>query len=244
MRVLVTPDYESLSQTAADLIIKAIRAKPTLRLGLPTGNTPVGLYEELVKKHRGGSLDLSQVTTFNLDEFLALPQHHPHSYHTYMRQHLFDHVNVPSQSIHIPNGSPDIEADDESRRYEEAIEKAGGIDLLVVGIGLNGHIAFNEPGAAFNSRTRVVDLTPETIANAQRQFGDEPAPRQAITMGIATMLDARRILLLASGAAKAGVVERALRGPATESIPASALQLHSDVIAILDEAASGPGNAG
>jgi len=244
MRVLVTPDYESLSQTAADLIVKAIRVKPALRIGLPTGNTPLGLYEELVKKHREGTLDLSQVTTFNLDEFLGLPQGHPQSFHTYMRQHLFGNVNVPPQNIHIPNGSPGVDADAESKRYEEAIEKAGGLDLLVVGIGSNGHIAFNEPGAAFNSRTRVVDLAAETIANAQRQFGAEPAPRQAITMGIATMLEARRIVLLAAGAAKAGVVERALRGPATESLPASALQRHSEVIAILDEAASGPGKIG
>jgi glucosamine-6-phosphate deaminase len=240
MRVLVTPDYESLSQTAADLVIKAIRAKPTLRIGLPTGNTPLGFYEELMKKHRAGSVDFSQVTTFNLDEFLHLPQDHPQSYHTYMRQHLFDHVNVPPQNIHIPNGSPGVDANAESERYEEAIRKGGGIDLLVVGIGSNGHIAFNEPGAAFNSRTRAVDLAPETIANAQQQFGGEPAPRQAITMGIGTMLDARRIVLLAAGAAKAAVVERALRGPASESTPASALQLHKEVLAILDEAASGP----
>jgi glucosamine-6-phosphate deaminase len=239
MRVLVTPDYETLSQTAADLVLKAIRAKPALRIGLPTGNTPVGLYEELVKKHRDGALDFSQVTTFNLDEFLDLPQDHPQSYHSYMQQHLFDHVNVLPQNIHIPNGSPGVDAEAESERYEEAIRN-GGIDLLIVGIGSNGHIAFNEPGAAFNSRTRVVDLAPETVANAQRLFGDEPAPRRAITMGIATILDARRILLLAAGAAKAAVVERALRGPASESAPASALLIHKEVLAILDEAASGP----
>src|SRR5262245_2093364 len=116
MRVLVTPDYETLSQTAADLVLKAIRAKPTLRIGLPTGNTPLGFYEELVKKHRAGAVDFSQVTTFNLDEFLDLPQDHPQSYHTYMRQHLFDHVNVPLQNIHIPNGSPGVDAEDDRKR--------------------------------------------------------------------------------------------------------------------------------
>jgi glucosamine-6-phosphate deaminase len=237
MRVLVTPDYRTLSQTAAGLVIKALSARPNLKLGLPTGTTPLGMYEELVNRYRGEHLDFSQVQTFNLDEYSGLPKDHPNSYHSYMRQHFFDGVNIPPEGIHIPDGSPGIDPAVESRAYEEAIRIGGGIDLLIVGVGLNGHIAFNEPGAPLDSRTRVVDLAPETIANARQQFGSEPVPTRAITMGIGTILEARRIVLLASGGSKADVVEQSLRGPVSESMPASALQLHSNVIVILDEAA-------
>jgi glucosamine-6-phosphate deaminase len=239
MRVLVTPDYRTLSQTAAELLIKAIRAKPNLTLGLPTGNTPLGMYEELVNRYREERLDFSQLRTFNLDEYLGLPADHPKNYHAYMQLNLFQHVNVAPANIHIPDGSPGIDPVVESERYETAIRDAGGIDLLIVGVAGNGHIAFNEPGSAFDSRTRAVDLAPETIRNAQQHFGDEPAPSRAITMGIGTMLEARRILLLASGASKANAVQAALHGPVSESVPASALQLHHRVIVILDEAAAG-----
>src|SRR5262245_34384499 len=237
MRVLVTPDYRTLSQTAADLFIKALRTKPGFKVGLPTGSSPLGMYEELVRRYHAEHLDLSQVVTFNLDEYLGLANDDPMSYHAYMRQHFFDHVNVAPDHIHIPDGSPQADAAAESQGYEDAIRAAGGIDLLIVGIAANGHIAFNEPGSAFDSRTRVVDLAAETIENARQYFGSEPVPKRAITMGIATILDARRILLLASGAAKADAVERALHGPVSESVPASALQLHSHVVAVLDEAA-------
>ena len=239
MRVLVTPDYRTLSQTAADLLIKALRMKPDLKVGLPTGNTPLGMYEVLVKSHRDEHLDFSQMRTFNLDEYLGLLPDHPRSYHSYMQQHFFDHVNVAPTNIHIPDGSPGNDADAESLRYEKSIENAGGIDVLIVGIGANGHIAFNEPGSAFDSRTRAVDLAPETIRNARQHFGGQPVPARAITMGVGTILEARRILLLAAGASKAAAVERALRGPVSASVPASALQMHPHVIAIVDEAANG-----
>jgi glucosamine-6-phosphate deaminase len=230
MRVLVTPDYQTLSQTAAELVAKAVRTKPNLTLGLPTGNTPLGMYEELVRRHRDEHLDFSRVRTFNLDEYLKLPPQHPKSYHSYMRDRFFSHVNISAENTHIPTV--------ESKDYESLIHDAGGIDLLIVGIGANGHIAFNEPGSSFASRTRIVDLAPETIANARRHFGSEAnVPKTAITMGIATILDSHRIVLLASGSSKAESVERALRGPVSETMPASALQNHSNVIAILDEAA-------
>jgi glucosamine-6-phosphate deaminase len=238
MRVLVTPEYRTLSQTAAELVIKALHAKSNLSLGLPTGRTPLGMYEELVRKHREKHLDFSDLRTFNLDEYLGLPPDHPKAYHTYMRRHLFEHVNMSPANIHIPDGSPGIDADRESERYEKAIHDAGGLDLLIVGIGANGHIAFNEPGSAFDSRTRAVDLAPETIANAKQYFGSDCVPARAITMGIGTMLEARRILLLAAGPSKADAVGRALRGPVSVDVPASALQLHPRVVAILDEAAN------
>src|SRR5262245_10893439 len=239
MRVFVTPDYLTLSKTAADLVLQAIRAKPDLRLGLPTGNTPLGMYEALVRSYRDESLDFSGLQTFNLDEYLGLAPEHPKSYHAYMREHFFDHVNIPASNRHIPAGSP-IDVSSECEKYENAIRESGGIDLLIVGIGANGHIAFNEPGSPFDSRTRVVELAPETIANARKYFaGEADVPGKAITMGIGTILEARRILLLASGVHKAKSIERALSGPVSESVPASALQLHPRVIAILDQAARG-----
>jgi len=238
MRVLVTPDYQTLSQTAAELVARAMRAKPGLVLGLPTGSTPLGMYENLVRMHRDQHLDFSRAQTFNLDEYVGLAPDHPKSYHAYMRRHFFDHVNIAVENIHMPNGTLGIDVDAETKSYEQAIEDAGGIDLLIVGIGANGHIAFNEPGSSFASRTRVVNLEPETIANARQHFSSEAGvPRTAITVGIRTILDARRIVLLASGALKADAVERASRGPVSEAMPASALQLHPHVIAILDEAA-------
>ena len=215
MRVLVTPDYRTLNRDAAEIIADAVRLKPDLTLGLPTGNTPLGMYEDLVRR----GVDFSRVTTFNLDEYVGLAPDDARSFMAYMHRQFFDHVNVKPERIHFP--------DDD---YEQAIRAAGGIDLLILGIGANGHIAFNEPGSSFSSRTRVVDLAPETVGPVRR----------GITMGIATILEARRILLLASGSAKAGIVQRSLYGPVSESIPASALQLHSDVTVILDKNASPP----
>jgi glucosamine-6-phosphate deaminase len=238
MRVLVTPDYRTLSTTAAELVTDALRSKPDLVLGLPAGRTPVGMYEELARIYREQNLNFSGVRTFNLDEYSSLPINHPKSYHTYMQGVLFDHVNLAQENIHIPDGSPGIDGRTESLKYEKAILDAGGIDLLIAGVGANGHIGFNEPGSPFDSRTRVVDLSPETILNAQQDFGAEPPPRRAITMGIGTMLEAKRILLIASGASKADAVERTLRGPITESFPASVLRQHPRVVVIVDEAAS------
>jgi len=229
MRVLVTPDYRTLSLTAAELVVKAVRTKPGLVLGLPTGNTPIGLYEQLVRSYREQQLDFSKLRTFNLDEFVGLAPNDPHSYRTYMRKHFFDHVNVSAANTHIPENPG---------TYEDAIKQTGGIDLLIVGIGTNGHIAFNEPGSSFASRTREIELAPETIASAGKYFEGTPVPERAITMGIGTILESRCIVLLASGASKKSVVHRALNGPVSEAIPASALQLHPNVIAVLDEETS------
>lgn len=230
MRVVVTPDYRTLSAQAASIIADAILAQPDVALGLPTGSTPIGMYAELVRRHREEGLDFSKVRTFNLDEYRGLHPAHPKSYHAYMHTHLFDKVNVALHNIHIP---------DDALEYEAAIRKAGGIDLLIVGIGTNGHIAFNEPGSSFASRTREVELAPETIANARKHFEDKNAvPRSAVTVGIATILEARRILLLASGSGKTGAIRRAFHESVSEAMPASALQLHPDVTAILDEAAA------
>jgi glucosamine-6-phosphate deaminase len=182
-----------------------------------------------VEMYRKQGPDFSRVRTFNLDEYLGLAPTDHNSFRAYMHRHFFDHVNILPENAHIPN---------QVDGYEQAIREAGGIDLLVVGIADNGHIAFNEPGSSFSSRTRIVDLAPETIENAAKQFGKDAVPAQAITMGIGTILESRHILLLASGKAKADIVRRALQGPITESVPASALQTHPNVIAILDEEAN------
>jgi glucosamine-6-phosphate deaminase len=229
MRILVTADYQRLSYAAAELIVKAVRGKAGVVLGLPTGRTPLGMYDELVEMYRKQGPDFSRVRTFNLDEYLGLTPTDHNSFRAYMHRHFFDHVNILPENAHIPN---------QVDGYEQAIHEAGGIDLLVVGIAANGHIAFNEPGSSFSSRTRIVDLAPETIENAAKQFGKDAVPTQAITMGIGTILESRHILLLASGKAKADIVRRALQGPITESVPASALQTHPNVIAILDEEAN------
>src|SRR4051812_44608457 len=229
MRILVTPDYPSLSRSAAEIIIQAVQARRALTLGLPTGSTPLGMYEELVKASHEGRADFSEVRTFNLDEYAGLPPAGPGSFLAYMYEHFFNHVNVPARNVHFP---------DEDSDYEKQIADAGGIDLLVVGIGGNGHIAFNEPGSSFASRTRRVELARETIKNAQKHFGPNPVPTEAFTMGIGTILDSRQIVLLASGTPKAAIVRLALHGPVSESVPASVLQHHANVTAILDQDAA------
>jgi glucosamine-6-phosphate deaminase len=229
MRILVTPDYGELSRTAAEIVIQAVKSKPALNLGLPTGNTPRGMYDELARAYREGRADFSDLHTFNLDEYSGLPPDDPHRFDAYMREHFFNHVNVRQENIHFP---------DVSRDYEQQITEAGGIDLLIVGIGANGHIAFNEPGASVSSRTRQVELAPETIASARKDFSPDPVPTHAITIGIATILDCRRIVLMASGKPKADIVQQALHGPISESVPASALQKHPNLIALLDAGAA------
>ncbi len=218
-----------LSHAAAELVVKAVRGKAGVVLGLPTGKTPLGMYDALVEMYRNQGIDFSRVRTFNLDEYFGLAPTDRNSFRAYMQRHLFDYINISLDNIHIP---------DQVAEYEHAIREAGGIDLLVVGVAANGHIAFNEPGSSFSSRTRVVDLAPETIKNAAKQFGKDVVPTQAVTMGIGTILESRHILLLASGKDKADIVRRALRGPITESVPASVLQTHPNVIAILDEEAN------
>ncbi|MEW8957863.1 MAG: glucosamine-6-phosphate deaminase [Moorella sp. (in: firmicutes)] len=239
MKIVLARDYQHLSRLGASLVTRAIKQKPNLVLGLATGETPLGLYQELVKLYRQGYLDFSRVVTFNLDEYYGLPPDDPHSYHYYMETNFFKHVNLRRENVHLPPGRPEnvVAA---CAAYEAAIAAAGGIDLQILGIGQNGHIGFNEPGAALNATTHLVDLAPETIlANARFFSCVEEVPRRAISMGIGTIMKARRILLLASGEDKALAVAQALEGPVTTRVPASLLQLHPCVTVILDRAAAG-----
>jgi glucosamine-6-phosphate deaminase len=239
MLVFITNDYSELSREAARMIAKALRKKPDLRLGLATGDTQQGMYRELVRMHREDHLDFSRVVTFNLDEYIGLPAGHPQSFRAAMYKSLFDHVNITASQIHIPDGSPRENFTKKCDRYEEEIRLAGGIDLQIVGIGKDGHIGFNEPTSSLASRTRPKTLTQQTIEDNRHNFpaGEEP-PSAAITMGIGTILGARRILLLASGVAKAKAVALAVEGPVTSSVSASALQMHSEVTVLLDREAA------
>lgn len=239
LEVLLVEDAEHLAWAAAQLVSGVLRCQPRSTLALPTGRTPVGMYAALVEMYRQGVVSFAQAITFNLDEFVGIPRSHPGSYYTYMRRHLFDLVDLVLARAHVPNGSAsDLKA--ECDRYESEITRAGGIDLAVLGIGENGHIGFNEPGSPIDSRTRVVDLTPASAAANAYLFGDRGAvPRQAVTMGVGTILEARRLALLASGRDKASALRQALLGPITSDLPASSLQLHSDVVVLADrEAAS------
>jgi len=217
------PSYDELSAHAARIFIEAIRENPSLVLGLPTGRTPVGMYERVVNE-----CSCRDIVTFNLDEYAGISCDHPGSYCAYMQQHLFSHIDVDSERAHIPNGvASDLDA--ECARYEQAIASAGGLGLTFLGLGQNGHIGFNEPGTPFTSRTRVVELTHSTrLANAGLFEGGR-VPERAITIGIATILDSKRIVLLASGASKRDAIERLRSGEVSEEFPASALHRHSDV---------------
>lgn len=238
MEVIITPDYDTLSRVAASLVADLLNRKPNAVLGLATGSTPLGVYKELVDLYRGRKIDFARVTTFNLDEYVGLPVDHPQSYSYFMRQNLFDHINVPERAIHVPSGTTTNHAAF-CQWYEEEIRAAGGIDLQLLGIGGDGHIAFNEPGSSLGSRTRLKTLTQQTI-NDNARFFDNPdeVPRFAITMGVGTILEARHCILLASGAGKADPIAQAIEGPVTSMITASALQLHPHTTAILDEAAA------
>ena len=237
MRLIITNDYAEMSCEVARIIARQILAKEDSVLVLPTGDTPTGMYEELVQMYNCGVIDFFKVITFNLDEYYGLPPDHPQSYHRYMREKLFNHVNAQEGNIHIPDGvAKDIE--EECRRYEKEIYRYGGIDLQILGIGPNGHIGFNEPGSDWGMITGLVKLSEETRRRAARHFRD-PAevPSQAITMGIKTIMRARKILLLAYGKKKAEITFKALNGPITKQVPASTLQLHPTVTVILDKEA-------
>ena len=238
MEVIITKDYDQMSELAARMIADQILAKPNTVLGLATGSTPIGTYERLVKYYQDGLLDFSKVITFNLDEYVGLPPNHEQSYHYFMHHHLFDHINVNPENIHIPNGmARDIEGFCEW--YEAEIKRAGGIDLQLLGIGGDGHIAFNEPVSSLGSRTRLKTLTEKTINDNARFFNSpDEVPRYAITMGVGTIMEAKKVILLASGENKADVVAACVEGPVTAMITASALQLHPHAVIIVDEAAA------
>jgi glucosamine-6-phosphate deaminase len=239
MLVVLKRDYDEVAQEAARIVAGAIRNNPSLVLGLATGKTSLGFYRELVRVHHEEQLSFSRVTTFNLDEYLGLAPSHPQSFHCFMNSHFFSHVNVPAENIHIPDGTISGNYDAYCASYEEAIRAAGGIDLQILGIGRNGHIGFNEPTSSLASRTRLKALSHETVEDNRNFFGSEKdVPKCAITMGIGTILEARRILLFASGKSKAIAVAKAIEGPITASVSASALQLHPDVTFIIDEEAA------
>jgi glucosamine-6-phosphate deaminase len=238
MRVIVEQAPDSVSRTAAQIVAKLIRKRPTCVLGLATGSTPLGMYRELIRMHREEGLDFSRVVTFNLDEYVGLSPTHPQSYRYFMQHHLFDSINIDIRNTHVPDGRA-LDFESYCEQYEKTIGDEGGIDLQVLGIGSDGHIAFNEPGSSLGSRTRLKSLTAETIRDNARFFESEAeVPRLAVTMGVGTILESRRCLLLAAGQAKARAIRDTIEGPVTAQVTASALQLHRDVVAIIDEQAA------
>lgn len=238
MLLVLKPNEEELGREAARMVANKVRRNPLLRLGLATGSTTLGMYGELVRLHQQEALDFSRVVTFNLDEYLGLPAGHAQSFHYFMQQNFFSRVNIDPANIHIPDGAIAGGYDQYCRSYEQAIRDAGGIDLQILGIGRNGHIGFNEPTSSLGSRTRLKVLSKETIDDNRKFFDPgEKIPECAITMGIGTILEAKRILLLASGSSKAAAIANAIEGPLTASVTASALQLHPDVTFIVDQEA-------
>ena len=237
MRIYKGKDYADMSRKAANIISAQVIMKPDCVLGLATGSTPIGLYQQLVAWYEKGDLDFSEFRTVNLDEYKGLSRENDQSYYYFMHHNLFDHVNLPAENSHLPNGiEPD--SDKECRRYSELIRSMGGVDLQLLGIGHNGHIGFNEPGDAFDNDVHCVDLTQSTIEANKRFFASaDDVPKQAYTMGIKTIMQAKKILIVASGEDKADIVRDAFFGPITPKVPASVLQLHNDVTLVADEAA-------
>ena len=237
MKIYKAKDYKDMSRKAANIISAQVIMKPNCVLGLATGSTPIGTYDQLVEWYNKGDLDFSEVTTVNLDEYKGLPRMNDQSYYYFMHQHLFDRVNIDPERTNVPNGmEPDAEK--ECGRYEELIRSLGGVDLQLLGLGHNGHIGFNEPGEAFEKETHCVDLTESTIEANKRFFASaDDVPKQAYTMGIKTIMQAKKILIVVNGENKADIVERAFFGPVTPEVPASILQLHNDVSLVGDEAA-------
>lgn len=237
MRIYRAKDYADMSRKAANIVSAQVIMKPDCVLGLATGSTPIGLYKQLVEWYQKGDLDFSEVRTVNLDEYKGLPRDNDQSYYYFMHENLFDHVNLPVESTHLPNGM-EKDSEKECRRYSALIKSMGGIDLQLLGIGHNGHIGFNEPDEAFDSDVHCVDLTESTIEANKRFFASaDDVPKQAYTMGIKTIMQAKKILIVASGEDKAQIVHDAFFGPITPKVPASVLQLHNDVTLVADEAA-------
>ena len=238
MKIIRAKDYADMSRKAANILSAQIILKPDCVLGLATGGTPVGTYAQLVDWYNKGDLDFSEVTTVNLDEYRGLPKEHPESYWSFMHRNLFDHVNIDPAHINLPDGT-NMDAEAECKRYDEVIRSVGGVDLQLLGIGHDGHIGFNEPHDAFDLGTHCVDLTQETI-EANKRFFDgnvDLVPKQAYTMGIRTIMQARKVLVVANGKAKAQAVKDAVTGPVTPACPGSILQLHPDCILVADEEA-------
>jgi len=238
MLVIVKEDYDEMSKEAAKIVAALVRKKPDCVLGLATGSTPIGLYKELIRMHKEEGLDFSKVTTFNLDEYVGLPPEHDQSYHYFMWENFFKHINIDPGKVHIPHGMAD-DIEEHCGWYEERIKKVGGIDLQVLGIGANGHIAFNEPGSSLGSRTRIKTLTEKTRQDNARFFKSiDEVPKYAITMGIGTIMEARQLLLLASGKNKAHAIKITVEGPITAMVPATIVQMHPKATIIVDKEAA------
>ena len=243
MRVIIEPDYDRMSKWAAIYVANRINeAKPTaekpFKLGCPTGSSPLGLYKELIKMNKAGKLSFEHVVTFNMDEYVNLPEAHPESYHSFMWNNFFNHINIKKENVHILNGNaPDLIAECEA--YEKAIEDAGGIDLFMGGVGPDGHLAFNEPGSSLTSKTRIKTLTTDTIIANSRFFdGDlSQVPKQALTVGIGTVMAAKEVLLVCNGHHKARALQHIVDGEVSHKWTASMLQMHPHAIVVCDEAA-------
>ncbi len=238
MRIIITENYDDMSNIATDIIAAQLILNPDSVLGLATGSTPTGMYEGLVKLYNEGRIDFKDVVTFNLDEYCGLPDENDQSYHYFMDKNLLSKVNVAPENINIPSGvAEDMEKT--CIEYDEKIQSFGGTDIQVLGIGVNGHIGFNEPGDVFVGETHIIDLDETTIeANARFFEKKDDVPKQAITMGMRSIMSAGRILLMASGSGKAKAIYDAIKGPITPLVPASILQLHEDVIVVVDKEAA------
>lgn len=237
MRIIKTKDYQVLSRKAASIISAQVITKPNCVLGLATGSTPIGTYQQLVEWYNKGDIDFSQVNTVNLDEYKGLSQDNPQSYYYFMYENFFKHINIDMKNVHIPNG---LEEDTikECSNYDQLISSLGGVDLQLLGLGYNGHIGFNEPQESFNKTTHCIALTQSTIDANSRFFNTlEEIPRYAYTMGIGNIMSANKILLIVSGKGKAKILKEVIEGPIVPSVPASILQLHKNVTIIADQEA-------
>ena len=237
MRIYVGEDYKGMSRKAANIISAQIILNPYRFMGLATGSTPIGIYDQLVKWYEKGDLDFSSVVSINLDEYKGLSGDNDQSYRYFMNKHLFDRINIKKENTYVPNG---LEPDSKKacQEYNDIIEKFGGIDMQLLGLGHNGHIGFNEPGEAFEKETHCVDLTKSTIEANKRFFErEEDVPKQAYTMGIKSIMQAKKIIIVVSGKDKADIVKKAFLGPVTPEVPASVLQLHNDVTLVGDKEA-------
>jgi len=234
MNFIIAKDYDAMGRAAATIVAAKVLTKPNAVLGLATGSTPISLYKELVALYKKGELDFSNIKSFNLDEYVGLPPTNDQSYIYFMKDNLFDHINIKKENYHVPNGNSS-NLEDEAKHYEKMIKDAGGIDIQVLGIGPNGHIGFNEPDTKFEKVTHETGLTESTIEANKRFFNKkEDVPTKAITMGIKTIMMAKSIIILATGKGKADIVKSAFFGDIVPSVPASILQLHHNVTVIVD----------
>lgn len=238
MKLVIAKDYEEMSKLAAEEMAKTVEENPSAVLGLATGGTPVGMYKELIKMNKEGKIDFSKITSVNLDEYVGLDGDHDQSYRYFMNTNLFNHINIDKSKTFVPNGKAE-DVEKECKEYDERIEKLGGIDVQLLGIGNNGHVGFNEPADELSLGTHLTGLTESTIeANARFFEKKEDVPTQAITMGLGGIMKAKKIILIASGAGKAEIIEKLIKGKITTQVPASMLQMHNNVVVIVDEAAA------